>query len=91
MDETLSAKNLIVSFRSEAIIIQNGFVFSFKYKNLLIAGKSANLTMRAEAGKSTITLAVQVEDLSPRNQARDGPSREEEERGELQLAVKRLK
>ena len=53
--------------------------FFFKYKNLLIAGKSANLTLRAEAGKATITLAVEVEDLEhvhPNNRARDGLSRQ---------------
>ena len=53
--------------------------FFFKYKNLLIAGNSATLTMRAEAGKATVPLAVEVEDLrnvSPKNQARDGPSRQ---------------
>ena len=53
--------------------------FFFKYKNLLIAGKSANLTLRAEAGKATITLAVEVEDLQhvhPNNRPRDGPSRQ---------------
>ena len=37
--------------------------FFFKFKNLLSSGKSANLTLRADAGKATITLTVEVEDL----------------------------
>ena len=53
--------------------------FFCKYKNFLIAGKSATLTMRAEAGKAIVSLAVEVEDLrhvSPNNRARDGSSRQ---------------
>jgi hypothetical protein len=35
--------------------------FFFKFKNLLSSGKSAKLTLCADAGKATINLAVEVE------------------------------
>ena len=35
--------------------------FYFKFKNLLISGKSANLSLRSEAGKASLSLTVEVE------------------------------
>ena len=53
--------------------------FFFKFKNLLSSGKSANLTLRADAGKATITLAVEVEvsqNVKQNNLTRNSPSRQ---------------
>ena len=53
--------------------------FFFKFKNLLSSGKSANLTLRADAGKETITLTVEVEVSQNVNQkylTRNSPSRQ---------------
>ena len=53
--------------------------FIFKFKNLLITGKSATLTIKAEAGKATVNLAAEV-DVPPfgfaRQPARNGPARQ---------------
>ena len=35
--------------------------FYFKFRNLLISGQSANLTLRSEAGKASLSLTVKVE------------------------------
>ena len=55
--------------------------FIFKFKNLLSTGKSATLTLRADAGKATITLAVEVkvevsQNVNQTKLARNSPSRQ---------------
>ena len=62
--------------------------FSCKYKNLLNDGKSSTLTMRAEAGRATLTLTVEVVDLGNAMMVHQD---KEKEREELQLVLKQLK
>ena len=53
--------------------------FFLKFKNLLHSGTNANLTIRSEAGKAFVTLAVEVEHLGISNllpRSRNGPSRQ---------------
>ena len=53
--------------------------FICKFKNLLHAGKIANLTIKSEAGKALVTLTVQVDAPLPSpafKSSRNGPSRQ---------------
>ena len=57
------------------------YTFIFKFKNLLITGKNATMTFKAEAGKDTVNLAVEIDDDDPlfgftRHYARNGPARQ---------------
>ena len=53
----------IISFRSEKINFPPWLLLCFylKFKNLLIAGQSANLTFNAEAGKASVRLSLEVD------------------------------
>ena len=51
--------------------------FIRKFKNLLLAGKQANLTIKSETGKVTVTLTVEEELLNVVPiRSRNGPSRQ---------------
>ena len=67
--------------------------FIRKFKNLLLAGKQANLTIKSETGKVSLTLSVEEEllDVAP-IMSRNGPSRQRRRarRAAVQAAAERV-